>query len=235
MMNMNKELLYALAPAGSTHTCGDNYRRYDKESDKWFFLSLEFKEWAPVQFPSPERYLPIPERELAINLVADKYSEWPKPDKFYTLYTQYQITWSEWSSRRDLRIEHGLIATLTDKGAKDVNDTESQWMPEVGEICEAYNFSLDIWLKAKTLDAKTESTPETAFVAINPDGACRMLFWSHKFRPIKTEREIFVESVVEKLIELDSDNWAHDANFIYDWLVGKGVDLSPLMESKDHE
>ena len=115
---MNEELLYALAPDGSTHTICDKYRKYDKETNAWFFLSLEFKEWAPVPFPSPNRYIPIPERQLAINLVAGKYSEWPKPDKFYTFYTQYQITWAEWSARRALRIEHGLIATLTDKGAK---------------------------------------------------------------------------------------------------------------------
>jgi hypothetical protein len=235
MINMNKELIYALAPDGSTHTIGDKYRRYDAESGTWFGWDDDYEEWDFIKHPSPHGYTPIPARELELNRLAGEWSEWPC-DKSALAGIEngkyFSFSWAEWQARRALRLEHGLIL----EPAPEINETpESQWMPEVGEICEAYNFSLDIWVKAKTLDAKTESTPETAFVAINPDGTCRMLFWSHNFRPIKTERERFVSIALRKVEEAKVTSDASFARAIHDWLTESGVDLSPLLEDKDHE
>jgi hypothetical protein len=121
--------------------------------------------------------------------------------------------------------------------AYDVNDTDviekpkPQWMPEVGEWC---NVTIDEGVFECLIIGRDEDLVIFRSGGHYPHGAYDGATLNC-FTPIKTEREIFVESVVEKLIELDSDNWTHDANFIYDWLVGRGVDLSPLLEGKDNE
>jgi hypothetical protein len=232
---MDNKLLYALAPNGATHHLHGLYRRII--GIKWH--SYSNGSWGVIGGSMADGYEPIPARELELNRLADECTEWhiePRLAKVdidgfcfpSNLSPDCGFTKEQWQSRRALRIEHGLIL----EPAPEVDETpKSQWLPEVGEICEAYNFSLDIWLKAKTLDAKTESTPETAFVAINPDGACRMLFWSHKFRPIKTERERFIELTC---CETDSD-FENIFGKIHDWLIESGIDISPLMEGKNHE
>jgi hypothetical protein len=280
-------LLYALAPAGATHTAKACYRKYNTGSDEWFGWDDDYEEWDFIKHPSPHGYTPIPARELEINRLADTVDKWTNDKTFtYTTPNFEEISYSEWQSRRALRIEHGLIATLTDEGAKDAGAgspllkqlrtvrrmmekgngdaklalsvidkvidsmgtkesvsgietpdtaiteyTDSQWVPEVGQWCEvatSQGFFKCLIIgrdEALFIFRSSGGYPHGAY-----DGATLGCF-----RPIKTEREIFVEIVVENLIELDSDNWTHDANFIYDWLVGKGVDLSPLLEGNSHE
>jgi hypothetical protein len=216
---MDNKLLYAMAPAGSVAV--------HPELGSYSLLKRVLIE--------PTEWLPIPAREIELNRLADKCSHWhtePRLAKvdandFYfplNLSPDCGFTKEQWHARRALRIEHGLIL----EPAPEVNETpDSQWAPEVGEKCEA-TWNREYW------------------VTITPKffGEKYVVYYSHEsneehvsslfsgFRPIKTERERFVASLVETLIELDSDNWTHDANFIYDWLVGRGVDLSPLMKEQ---
>jgi hypothetical protein len=91
-------------------------------------------------------------------------------------------------------------------------------LPPVGTICESYDFTHSQWAKVKTLDAITGSL-EIACVTIDESEAYGRLFFGCKFRPIKSERDKFVEAALGIAEEVGRANYRtifskmHDAGF----------------------
>jgi hypothetical protein len=242
---MDNKLLYALAPDGATDHLHGMYRKF--QNGDWYFWS-EYGQWVPSTSVLIDEYKPIPERELELNWLADNAElpegdfdivRRPKSDKGYLIFfgprsvddgpiSGHEVFEAfDIIARRALRIEHGLIATLTDEGAKDVNDTEVQWMPEVGEWC-------NVIVVEGVFECLIVGRDEALFIFRSSGGYPHGAYDGATlgcFRPIKTERERFIELTC---CETDSD-FENIFGKIHDWLIESGIDISPLMEGKDNE
>ena len=235
------------------------YRKF--KSGKWYFWFTGESAWLPVTNMNPS-YEPIPAREIELNRLADKCSHWymPKGCDAHGEYSITTEEWQARRALRlehGLILEpapevnetpysqeaddfRGACAScgapVSDQvvdpaRAYDVNDTDSQWLPQVGEefefSCNGVSWEERVMLFNDGI---------TCMMAHKEHPASR---WHYKsddpymqFRPIKTERERFIDIMSKRRVTFASKS---ALGIIYEMLTESGVDLSPLLEGKYHE
>jgi len=190
-MTMN----YSLAPAGTTHEYNGMWRKI--KGDKWY-VWVDGK-WIGNAAAYSGFYRPIPERDLALNRMADENDEWPCDKTIYKVVSDgFEISYGEWQDSRAKRIEVGLIKKNTD--VVEIKHDQSAGLinalPEIGAEYELKPY----WNKVK-IEAHAKTV-----------GGVRIIFWDqdnekydysyrpHDFRTIRTDEQIAAEK---------RNKWAH--------------------------
>lgn len=240
-----EKINYALAPAGATHTAnkGKSWRKIENNIlFGWFDCQWNKVDSFDDSFLRREDYTPIPEREQALNRLADNYALWTIPSiARASVSTKGSFGWmwpedategyfakEEWHDRRYERIAAGLIEENNDLA--DVNDTdvvEMEWdgngLPPVGWKGEATKGGT--WVAGEVV--YHAATGSCLFV----DEEEIFAFWAKEFRPIKTAEQLATEKkkewvgAVDKLwceADVTTETFLGD---LYDALLGGTLDV----------
>ena len=237
------EVNFALAPAGATHydffAFYFHWLKYDRA---WLYFDHDDDSWELCEQCEPENEKEIPERERALNRLADLNQHDEETCRAWSIF------FHEIKCRRYERIEAGLIevdnpvtSSLTNSQAKEMELDMlkgEKWMPEIGEICEAtWGVKVSWWLSVlKDNDGVwVKRTDDQLWSYLDIDET-----W--EFRPLKTPdetpeqkaREDFALAAVEATETYDFGEYftAEGARNMFDWLTDQGVDLMPILEEQ---
>ena len=99
--------------------------------------------------------------------------------------------------------DDGVYTSIGNFCRSELSEVKSKWKPEEGEWCEARTSGK--WRKVKTLNVDLGNDLMAFYVPVTENGLSRLI-WCDNYRPIKTQREEFIEEAKSRIKNMDTDD-----------------------------